>query len=251
MAQPVKNLGSGAEFNQVPFLGKGAAGLIDIPGFKGCCGGFMKFSYVISAPLHMKGFWEFWATDKATWADRIAVTVDLLTHLGLWIAALVLELWCNGQSHKGGALLAELQIAALWSLIVALIGLAIAQIFAMTGGGQEAGKLFPTTHAAIVGGAYASIAFSMLWTIQSAGWSQMTLQYEDDAANDNALKHQRQCMLWSLALKIIAVVTVVKNSDFWGPCTTDSGKEAKEQAALHMKNMGVTSSGAMAAQIGV
>ena len=251
MAAPVKNLGSGAEFNQVPFLGKGAAGLIDIPGFKGCCGGFMKFSYVISAPLHMKGFWEFWATDKATWADRIAVTVDLFTHLALWITALVLEIWCSAQSHKGSGMLAELQGAALWGLIVALIGIAIAQIFAMTGGGQEAGKLFPTTYAAIVGGAYASITFSVLWTIQSAGWTAMTTQYDDDPALDDALKHQRQCMLWALALKIIAVVALIKNADFWGPCTTDSGKEAKEQQVLHMKTMGVTSSGAMTAQIGV
>ena len=28
-------------------------GMLDVPGFKGCCGGFMKFSYVVSAPLHI------------------------------------------------------------------------------------------------------------------------------------------------------------------------------------------------------
>jgi hypothetical protein len=249
MAQPVKNLGSGAEFNQVPFISNA---LMDIPGFKGCCGGFMKFSYVISAPLHMKGFWEFWATDKATWADRVAVTVDLLAHLALWIVALVLEVWCNAQSHKGHPLLAELMGASLWGLIVAFIGIGIAQIFAMTGGGQEAGKLFPTTYAAIVGGAYTSIVFGMLWAItQVAVFPEMNAQYDHGGNHDDALKHQRQCMLWAIALKIIAVVTLVKNANFWGPCTTDSGKEAKEQQQLHMKAMGVTSSGAMTAQIGV
>lgn len=35
-------------------------GILDVPSFKGCCGGFFKFSYVVSAPLHMKGFFEFW-----------------------------------------------------------------------------------------------------------------------------------------------------------------------------------------------
>ena len=247
--QPIENAKSSQPFVQI--LPGASMSKVKLPDILGCCGNMFKFSYVISAPLHMKGFWEFWATDKATWADRIAVTVDLFTHLALWITALVLEIWCNAQSHKGSGMLAELQGAALWGLIVALIGIAIAQIFAMTGGGQEAGKLFPTTYAAIVGGAYASIVFSILWTVQSAGWTAMTTQYDDDASLDDALKRQRQCMLWALALKIIAVVALVKNSDFWGPCTTDSGKEAKEQAALHMKTMGVTSSGAMTAQIGV
>ena len=62
---------------------------------------------------------------------------------------------------------------------------------------------------------------------------------------------QRQCMLWAMTLKFLAVVTLKQNAAFWGPCTTDSGKEAKEQHALAMKQMGVTSTGALAAQIGV
>ena len=158
---------SGNGVENVPSGAKWTTGfpkaILDVPGFKGCCGGFLKFSYVVSAPLHMKGFFEFWESSRASWADRIAVTIDLLVHLALWFVALALEIWVNTQSHKGHALLSELAMSSLWALIVALIGIAIAQIFAMTAGGQEAGRLFPTTYGAIVGGAYASIAFSILW----------------------------------------------------------------------------------------
>ena len=248
MTTPVKNMGSGAEFNQVPFVRNM---LPDMPGFKGCCGGFMKFSYVISAPLHMKGFWEFWASETSTWADKLASSVDLLVHLALWFTALGLEIWCCLEKNRGHEMLQELQTSSLWALIVALCGIVIAQIFAMTAGGQEAGKLYATTYAAIVGGAYASIAFTLLWAIQSAGWTQMANQYLHDPTTSEELKVQRQCMLWAMTLKFLAVVTLKQNAAFWGPCTTDSGKEAKEQHALAMKQMGVTSTGALAAQIGV
>ncbi len=55
---------SGNGVENVPSGAKWTTGfpkaMLDVPGFKGCCGGFMKFSYVVSAPLHMKGFFEFW-----------------------------------------------------------------------------------------------------------------------------------------------------------------------------------------------
>ena len=244
----VKNMGSGAEFNQVPFRNM----IADIPGFKGCCGGFMKFSYVISAPLHMKGFWEFWASEASTWADKLASSIDLFIHLALWLTALGLEIWCGMEKQRGHELLQELQTSSLWTLIVALCGILVAQIFAMTAGGQEAGKLYATTYGAIVGGAYASIAFTMLWAIaQPSLFPQMNAQYPHDPTIGDELKVQRQCMLWALTLKFIAVVTLKQNAAFWGPCTTDSGKEAKDQHSLAMKQMGVTSSGALASQIGV
>lgn len=238
--EPVK------DFNSVPFLGKGPNGVLHIPGFKGCCAGFMKFSYVISAPLHMKGFFAFWESDRATWADQIAVTTDLILHLATWFIALTLEIWCNMEKLRGHALLAELQTASLWGLIAALIGIVVAQLFAMTSGGQEVGRLFPTTYAAIVGGAYASIAFSLLWAItQVSVWPELSLQYQDDNANDNALQVQRQCMLWALALKIVAVVTLKKNASFWGPCTIDMAEENADRKSQYMKNMGITASGAL------
>ena len=192
-------------------------------------------------------------SSRASWADRIAVTIDLLVHLALWFVALALEIWVNTQSHKGHALLSELAMASLWGLIVALIGIVIAQIFAMTAGGQEAGRLFPTTYGAIVGGAYASITFSILWCITQVlpgVFEAMSLQYVDDPANDDALKVQRHMVLWAMALKIVAVVTLAKNASFWGPCVVDEQQSAADQKAQYMKQMGVTSTGALASQIG-
>jgi len=229
-------------------------GMLDVPGFKGCCGGFLKFSYVVSAPLHMKGFFEFWESSRASWADRIAVTIDLLVHLALWFVALGLEIWINTQSHKGHALLSELAMASLWGLIVALIGIVIAQIFAMTAGGQEAGRLFPTTYGAIVGGAYASIVFSILWALtQVMVAPEFSAQYTDTGpgSDDDALKIQRHFVLWAMSLKIVAVVTLAKNASFWGPCVVDEMQSAADQKAQYMKQMGVTSTGALASQIGV
>jgi hypothetical protein len=242
----IENVPSGAKWTTgIP------KGMLDVPGFKGCCGGFFKFSYVVSAPLHMKGFFEFWESSRASWADRIAVTIDLFAHLGLWFVALALEIWVNSQSHKGHALLSELAMASLWGLIVALIGIVIAQVFAMTAGGQEAGRLFPTTYAAIVGGAYASIVFSILWAItQVQVWPELSLQYVDAPGLDDALKVQRHMVLWAMSLKIVAVVTLVKNASFWGPCVVDEQQSAAEQKSQYMKQMGVTATGSLASQIG-
>jgi len=249
---------SGNGVENVPSGAKWTTGfpkaVLDVPGFKGCCGGFMKFSYVVSAPLHMKGFFEFWESSRASWADRIAVTIDLLVHLALWFVALALEIWVNTQSHKGHALLSELAMSSLWGLIVALIGIVIAQIFAMTAGGQEAGRLFPTTYGAIVGGAYASIVFNILWALtQIAVWPELSAQYVDTGpgSDDDALKIQRHMVLWAMSLKIVAVVTLAKNASFWGPCVVDEQQSAADQKSQYMKQMGVTSTGALASQIGV
>lgn len=139
-------------------------------------------------------------------------------------------------------------MASLWGLITALIGIVIAQVFAMTAGGQEAGRLFPTTYAAIVGGTYVSIMFSLLWLVtQPAMWSELTAQY---SGGDDNLKLQRHMVLWSLALKSIAVVCLNKNASFWGPCVVDEQQSAADQKSQYLKQMGVTSTGALAAQIG-
>lgn len=190
-------------------------------------------------------------SSRASWVDRIAVAVDLLVHLSLWFVALGLELWVNGQSDKGHSLLSELATASLWALTTALVGIVIAQVFAMTAGGQEAGRLFPTTYAAIVGGTYTSIVFSLLWAItQVSVWPELSAQYMDNPELDDKLKDQRHMMLWSLALKIIAVVCLAKNASFWGPCVVDEQQCVSDQKAQYMKQMGVTSTGALAAQIG-
>ena len=58
--------------------------VIELPNLKGCCNGWFKLSYVVSAPLHMKGLWEFWFKDRRyKTAEKIAVSLDLLIHLGL------------------------------------------------------------------------------------------------------------------------------------------------------------------------
>jgi len=242
MAQPVMNSKSQQPFVQIPY--GGAISKAKMPDIIGCCNNMFKFSYVISAPLHMKGFWEFWAHNhKYAFLDRVAVTFDLLIHLGVWFIALVLEIWANTQENRGSDMLAELNMVSLWSLIVAISGILVAQAFAMTSGGQEAGKLFPTTYAAIVGGAYTSIIMSILWTIQSASWAAMVAQYSDHADLDDNLKSQRHVVLWTIALKTCAVVTLKKNADFWGPCVTDERKESDEKTSQYMKDNGITDGG--------
>tara|TARA_B110000208_G_scaffold145500_1_gene175515 strand:+ start:190 stop:921 length:732 start_codon:yes stop_codon:yes gene_type:complete len=237
MAQPVTNDKSQQSFNRL--LPNSGLSKVKVPDIVGCCNNMFKFSYVISAPLHMKGFWEFWAHNhKYAFLDRVAVTFDLLIHLGVWFIALALEIWANTQENRGPDMLAELNMVSLWSLIVALSGILVAQAFAMTSGGQEAGKLFPTTYAAIVGGAYTSIIMSILWTIQSASWAAMVTQYSDHADLDDNLKSQRHVVLWTIALKTCAVVTLKKNADFWGPCVTDARKESDEKTAQYIKDSG-------------
>ena len=201
----------------------------------GCgTGGWAKFSYVISGPLHMKGIWAFWKSNNVGWPDKVAVVIDLLFHLTLWIAALVLEIATNAADNRGPPMLAELNMVALWSLIAAFLGILVAQIFAMCGRGQEVGRLFPSTYGAIVGGAYTSIIMSILWTIQSVGWAAMAAQYADNEDVGDDLKWQRHAVLWGIALKTCAVVTLSKNASFWGPCTTNEAKEIQEQNAVAM-----------------
>lgn len=236
MTSAVKSGTSDQPFNRL--LPGNPLSKVKIPEILGCCSNLFKFSYVISAPLHMKGFWEFWAKDHTyAFLDRLAVSFDLLVHLGLWFVALGLEIWSNVQEHRGPDMLSEVANASLWTLIVAIGGILVAQLFAMTSGGQEAGKLFPSTFAAIVGGAYASILFSVIWILSSPTWNQMNTQYTmagHDGVDDH-LKMQRQYMLWAMALKTFAVVTLKKNADFWGPCVIDSNRESEEKTVQYMK----------------
>ena len=226
--QPLVQSSSGDQFVSLQ-------GISEIPNVKvedlylGCIRGKFKFSYVVSAPLHMKGFFQFFAKRHAYHlADKFFVTVDLLSHLGAWIAALCLEIWINNQEDRGSALLTEVSKVSLWALIVAWTGIAIASLFALFG--QEAGKLFASTYAVIVGGAYTSIMMSLVWILQSASWAAMVAQYDDSSLGDD-LKTQRHYVLWSFALKICAVVCLKQNAAFWGPAIVDEAKEKAEKAA--------------------
>jgi len=234
----VQNAKSGQAFNQL-LPGTGMS-KVKLPDFLGCCGNMFKFSYVISAPLHMKGFFEFWAKDhKYAFLDRVAVTFDLLIHLAAWFVALGLEIWANTQENRGTEILSELNMVSLWCLIVALSGILVAQAFAMMAGGQEAGKLFPSTYGVIVGGAYTSIMFSLLWLIYSVGWGAMVAQYSDHPDHDDNLKSQRHVTMWALALKTCAVVTLKQNAAFWGPCVIDESKETQEKTAQYYRENGM------------
>ena len=232
----VTNSKTGQKFNQ---LFPNGIPSVKMDEFLGCFGNRLKFSYVISAPLHMKGFFQFWAKNhKYAVIDRVAVTFDLVIHLAAWIAALVLDIWANAQDNRGSEILQEVNMVALWSLIVALSGILVAQFFALTAGGQEAGKLFPSTYGVIVGGAYTSILFSFMWLMHSFTWAALVNQYSDSSLGED-LKQQRHAVMWTLALKVCAVVTLEKNASFWGPCTIDEKKEAEEKTAQYYKENGL------------
>ena len=187
--------------------------------------GKLKLSYVVSAALHMKGFFQFWEMERTYYIiDKLFVTLDLLSHLACWIIPLVLEISLQFKDNKGPELLAEVSKVSFWALIVAWTGIVLASLFALAG--QEAGKLFPSTYATIVGGAYTSILMSLIWLLQSASWTAMTAQYEDSSLGDD-LKMQRHYVLWAIALKICGVTCLKQNAAFWGPAIVDVEKEAE------------------------
>ena len=69
----------------------------------------------------------------------------------------------------------------------------IAQVFAMLAGGQPAGRLFPSTYGLIVGGAYASIIFSILYIQAAMGtWAEYTASDDDS----NEVAQMRKLALW-------------------------------------------------------
>ena len=174
----------------------------------------LEIAPIISAPLSKYGWDEYVENGCAT---ILVAGGDLLIHISLWVVAFILEVWCTSEAESGKVLptntLKEFGSASFWALVTSLIGMAFVLLFGILGG--KVGQEFATTYAAVVGGAYASIAFTILWVIQASGWSDMNAQYLDNAAEDG-LKLQRQCMLWSLALKTIATVVVTKNATFWG-----------------------------------
>ena len=224
MGDYIRNGPSNDAFNKVGTILPGK--LPDLPNFKGCCNGWFKLSYVISAPLHMKGVWEFWFKERRyPITEKVAVSADLVIHLALWFVPLVLEAYAFGQ-NMGHFHTKELQLASFWALITAIIGIVVAQVFAIFSGGQEAGRLFPSTYAAIVGGGYASILFTFLFIQYSM---VATPEYIASKDHDNKFTILRHIYLWSLVLKTVAVTCLKKNADFWGPCTTDVVKEKQEQ----------------------
>ena len=226
-------------FNSVPMKGTEP---LAMPELTGCCGGWLKLSYVISAPLHFKGFAEFWGSKSVGCTNKLAVTFDLVFHLGFWVVPLIMEIWGNGL-NKGPFLVKELYAASMWSLITVWVGIVIAQVFAFWG--QDVGRLYPSTYGLIVGGANASILFSVLYYMQAvAGAVPGFTDTDDDAHNEMA--QLRKQTLWTIVLKFIAVATLKQNAAFWGPCSTDVVKEKQEQLEQTQMSTGYYKDGTMA-----
>jgi hypothetical protein len=201
-------------FNRL-IAGGGGVG-IGLPGIDvgaaltGCCNGILKFAYIVSAPLHKQGFFEFWGNPDLNIADKFAVGFDLILHLLFWFVPFGFELWMSLESDRGSYLNQELQMASLWSLIVALIGILIAQLFGLME--QDAGKLYATTYALIIGGGIASVIFTVLWFMTGGPWLM------NPTSPDNPVTTFRFMMYWCIALKTLAVTTAAQNAAFWGPC---------------------------------
>ena len=217
-------------FNNVPMKDNSQI----TPELSGCCGGWFKFSYIISAPLHFKGFGEFWASAKAGFLEKTFVTADLVFHLAFWIVPIVMEIWA-AYLNKGTFILKEIQAASMWALLTAFIGVLIAQLFAMVWGGQDAGRLFPSTYGLIVGGAYASITFSAIYVIMATGTWAEYVATDDDRHNE--LAQLRKQTLWAIVLKFLAVTTAKQNAAFCGPCSPDVVEEQQKMLA-DSKQMG-------------
>ena len=189
-----------------------------IPETLGCCNGGLKFSYVISAPLHMNGFFDFWGDKDVGPLGKFVVSCDLVFHVAFWLIPLIIEFSAAGHD-KGSFVIKELQAASLWSLVVALCGMFIAQVFA-------------STYGLIVGGAYASIIFSILYIQAAMGtWAEYTASDDDS----NEVTQMRKLALWGLVFKALAVVTLKQNAAFWGPCSTDVMKENEDRRQQLLK----------------
>lgn len=187
------------------------------PPQKSCCPDFDAVhgvTAVIAAPLQQM-------LEKGNALTKMVYGFDLLAHLAFWIAALIIEILNFNAEDRGSDMLKELANFGFWTLVVAIANIFIAYVAG--GFGQDPGLLFPTTYAAIVGGALSSIAFNILWIIQSESWNAMAKEYTDDDTNDdNKLKYQRWLVLWAMTLKIFAVITLKKNASFWAPLTPKS-----------------------------
>jgi uncharacterized membrane protein len=228
----------GQRFNR---LAGGGGGSVGVPGIdvgealKGCCNGIFKFAYIVSAPLHKQGFFDFWASPDLSIADKAAVAGDLLLHLCFWFIPFGFELWGSLQDKRGNYIAQELQQGSLWCLIVALIGILIATLFGLME--QDVGKLYATTYAAIVGGGMASILFSLLYFLVAPGnFPELYMAH----SSEDPVCTWRFFLYWSIALKVLAVTTARQNAAFWGPCKVEkpmSLEMAEPKAAL---SLGVT-----------
>ena len=183
-----------------------------------CCWNNFNLSYIISAPFHFQGYYEFW--HAADYAGRAIATIDLILHLCLWAAVLVLDSWIVSKGDAADAadlnikLSRDLEVAALVSTCLVFAGLLVAQFFGAMG--QPAGKAFPTTVALVVGGGLASLIFTVMDLVSGVGVDAVPYAIETAEGTDAA--SMRRGMVWLVGLKVLALATAQANIAFWGAC---------------------------------
>ena len=182
-------------------------------------------SYVVSAALSSKGSPFFWA--NTTCLGYIAALVDILYHVCLWLAILIMDCWVahmpnrNEDAHSiGDAYAQELQWGATVCTILVWVGLAISIVFGFLG--QIPGSAWPSTVSLLRGGAMGGIVFSALYALKLMmmvgggahdthnNWNIVTAEPEITV---------RQLTLWSIGLKCLAFATLDANLNYWGPVT--------------------------------
>lgn len=183
----------------------------------------IRMSYLISAPLHSKFVEPFWT--NANYIGMMAAFADLMWHLLLWIAVLIMDVWVAhipnrpSDAHSiGDAFARELQWAATMSTGLVWAGLFLALVFGFLG--QTIGGAWPSTISLIKGGGTASAIFSALYLLK-----MIAMVGDGDATTDDdwntivALPYLtiRQLTIWSLALKCLALAVVDANMQFGGP----------------------------------
>lgn len=203
-------------------------------------------SYLISAPLHGRGSLAFWQSGAPvnfySFVTRLICIVDLVWHLALWIALLVLESWTYNKFQdymqvKHGTpndeyrmaaspgdtsrvLLDELYVGQFTTFMIAFAGIIITAIFGFMG--QPSGKAWPSTICFLFGGLKASLAFTVLIIIVASDkWTGFNSATESGMDGHQETVTMRQMALWSVALKFFAIAQLSANEKFWGSGSDD------------------------------
>lgn len=186
-------------------------------GFK-FCGGKLNMSYIVSAPLHYEGFDDFWTS--ASCIGQMAAFTDMLMHVLLWVVVLTIDIMMYSYDPVGDGdtkiFMREIQAGVITSTCLVWVGLFLAIIFGILG--QPAGKAFPSTVAFVLGGAFASILFSLVYVILLVNWTEAMTSTD----TGRYFMTLRQLSLWSLGLKSVAFYYAKANIDFHGACEHES-----------------------------
>lgn len=190
-------------------------------------------TYVVSAPFSSKGspFFLPKAYDGTMgWnycMSAMAGTIDLIYHVLLWVAILIMDCWVANLPHRGedahsiGDMYAEeIQWGATVCTILVWIGLVISIIFGFLG--QIPGSAWPSTVSLMRGGAIGGIVFSSLYALKLM---MMVGGGPHDTANNwNVVTAEpeitvRQLTLWVIGLKCLALTCLDANLNYFGPVT--------------------------------